>query len=149
MPKADAPTLADKAAKVELKMDAIRLLLAAALPKREVTKRPPTPLTRSAGTTWPGGTEHFDDAGEPRIERQPRGFDKLRGKGRSTNRSYKWVGVDVSRYGTFRHYMLTDIIKAHTSTAEALKAHKASGRYADQTINFSWAAKEGYIEFTS
>lgn len=86
----------------------------------------------------------------PKAERQPAKFQAFGRKRRAVSRvqRYELTGKrDVSRLGTFRNYMLTTIILAHTEVTAARAAHMASGMFADQTINFVWAEKEGYIRF--
>jgi len=39
------------------------------------------------------------------------------------------------------------IILTHRSTDDAMAAHKASGRFVDDRLDFNWAAREGYIRF--
>lgn len=149
MPKHDLPTLADRAAKVaeDTPRDAIKALLTRFLPIVPVTTRPakaPPPI----GSAESG----FGEDGELKVPRQPARFGSgLRSGKRSVRKAvqfYELTGKrDTSRAGTFRRYMLTDIILAHKDTRSARMAHALSGQYADQTINFSWAEKEGYIRF--
>lgn len=56
--------------------------------------------------------------------------------------------VDVSRLGTFRHYMLK-VIREHSHTWEAETAHAKcdNPKFAKNRLDFSWAAAEGYIQF--
>lgn len=143
MPKRDEPTLADKAQRIAegTPRDAIQALIKRFMPDVPVRTRPSVP------TPMPSVAERSDIA----AQRQPNNFAKLaRAKSRrvvARDQRYEWIGFDTSRVGTFRRYMLSEIIKPHTSTAEARSAHIRSGRFADQTINFTWAEKEGYIRW--
>lgn len=55
---------------------------------------------------------------------------------------------DISRLGTFRHYML-QTIRRHKCTwdAEAEHANCDNPKFAKNRLDFSWAASEGYIDF--
>lgn len=77
----------------------------------------------------------------------PRRKRSLRRRGRM--QSYRSTGkVDISRLGTFRHYMLATI-RAHGDTWAAEAAHAAcdNPKFAKNRLDFGWAASEGYIEF--
>jgi len=107
------------------------------MPERPVATRPPILV----------------DVGEPLeapAERQPRKFQASGRKRRAVARiqHYELTGLpDVSRRQTFRRYMLTEIIFAHTEVSAARTAHALSDLYPDQVINFTWAEKQGYIRF--
>jgi hypothetical protein len=55
---------------------------------------------------------------------------------------------DVSRYGTFRRYMITTI-RAHTDTRSANAAHALCDNpsFAKNKLDFNWAADNGYINW--
>lgn len=55
---------------------------------------------------------------------------------------------DVSRYGTFRRYMITTIRK-HTDTASAQREHDQCDepKFAKNKLDFNWAADNGYINW--
>lgn len=68
---------------------------------------------------------------------------------RGRNQSYRATGKpDISRLGTFRHYML-QVICRHESTWAAESEHALcdNPKFAKNRLDFSWAAAEGYIEF--
>lgn len=50
------------------------------------------------------------------------------------------------RHGTYRKYMLRTIL-AHTDTAAAEAAHRASDEYSSQKLDFKWSADNGFIKF--
>lgn len=63
----------------------------------------------------------------------------------AADRAYaKGTKAVEAKDGSWRKYML-DTIRAHKSTNDAKAAHKASGQFAGQALDFNWAAKEGYI----
>jgi hypothetical protein len=55
---------------------------------------------------------------------------------------------DVSRYGTFRRYMITTI-RAHNDTRSANAAHALCDNpsFAKNKLDFNWAADNGYINW--
>lgn len=55
---------------------------------------------------------------------------------------------DVSRLGTFRHYMLS-VIRKHSDTNAANTEHSACDNpsWAKNKLDFNWAADNGYITF--
>lgn len=134
MAKTDLATRATRIAEATPRA-AIQTLLKALMPDRTVNTRAPVQFKVMAAPT----------------ERQPGGFGKLGGKRRrAVPRIQRYAATgkpDTSRYGTFRNYMLTTIILAHDEVSAARAAHIRSGQHADQTINFAWAEKEGYIRF--
>jgi stage V sporulation protein SpoVS len=68
---------------------------------------------------------------------------------RGRNQHYRVTAkVDISRLGTFRHYMLATIRKHEwTWNAETEHADCDNPKFAKNKLDFSWAAAEGYIEF--
>jgi hypothetical protein len=71
--------------------------------------------------------------------RSPRRLGKVR--------FYKATAMpDVSRYGTFRRYMISTI-RAHNDTRSANAAHALCDdpKFAKNKLDFNWAADNGYI----
>ena len=98
-------------------------------------------------TTLPDGTRRAVPPDTDTLAKVafPRRRRSLRRRGR--NQSYRVTAkVDISRLGTFRHYMLTTIRK-HTSTWDAENEHEGcdNPKFAKNKLDFSWAAAEGYI----
>lgn len=63
------------------------------------------------------------------------------------DRAYtKGTKKDESKAGTWRKHMLSTIL-AHKTTAAATAAHKASGQFSGNALDFNWSAKQGYIVF--
>jgi hypothetical protein len=66
---------------------------------------------------------------------------------RGKNQRYAATGkVDISRLGTYRHYMLR-VIREHDNTwaAEAAHAQCDNPKFAKNRLDFGWAAAEGFI----
>lgn len=119
-----------KKQKVKPLADALGKLVVCRLaaPKpRPAASRPPIPATPAPSAT-------------PRPRSAPR-----RG-GRA--KVYIVQRRNDARYGTFRHYMLK-VILVHNNTrdAEAEHAKCDNPKFANKSLDFAWAAKEGYIVF--
>lgn len=56
--------------------------------------------------------------------------------------------VDVSRLGTFRHYMIATIRKHHSTRAAELEHQGCTDpKFAKNRLDFNWAADNGFIEW--
>lgn len=81
----------------------------------------------------------------------PRAALNRRSTGRRRGRMQRYTPtakVDISRIGTFRHYMLR-VIREHTDTWSAEQAHARceNSKFAKNRLDFGWAAAEGFITF--
>lgn len=81
----------------------------------------------------------------------PSAPSKRRGKVRRLGKYQRYTATtkpDISRYGTFRKYVLTTI-RAHTDTHSANQAHALCDNpaFAKNRLDFNWAADNGYITF--
>lgn len=76
------------------------------------------------------------------VRRSPRRLGRFRAYTPTTK-------PDVSRYGTFRKYMISTI-RAHTDTRAANNAHATCDNpaFAKNKLDFNWAADNGYITFS-
>lgn len=56
--------------------------------------------------------------------------------------------TDVSRIGTFRHYMIATI-RRHNNTADAEREHATcdNPKFAKNRLDFNWAADNGFINW--
>lgn len=105
---------------------------------RTRAERPPEPFKKLIGHLN-ARTGKFEPLAKPR--RAP----IRRGRVKAYTPTAK---VDISRLGTFRHYMLATI-RAHSNTLAAEEAHASCDdpKFAGKKLDFGWAAAEGYITF--
>jgi hypothetical protein len=111
--------------------DALGALVAARLRKPTRTTQPtPSALPMQRPTPTPSTSR-----------RSPRRLGKVRFYDSTTQ-------PDVSRYGTFRRYMITTI-RAHNDTRSANAAHALCDNpsFAKNKLDFNWAADNGYINW--
>lgn len=72
---------------------------------------------------------------------------KAAGAPRGGDRVYSATKKPVeAREGTWRHYMLT-MIRSAVSTSAANAAHAKSKQFSGNKLDFNWSAREGYIVF--
>ena len=79
--------------------------------------------------------------GVPRARRSPRRLGRIRFYTPTAK-------VDVSRLGTFRHYMLS-VIRKHgdTRSADAEHAQCDNPKFSKNRLDYNWAADNGYIDW--
>ena len=145
-PKGDAFTtyvsaIAAKADPSELSTT-LGKLVSARLRKRSVAEVA-RQLRREAGPrsdTW--GTEAALDASLARSVTKRRRARRI-GRAKPYTPTTK---VDISRLGTFRHYMIQTIRK-HSNTADAEREHNEcdNPKFSKNRLDFNWAADNGFI----
>lgn len=90
----------------------------------------------------------FGEDGELRLP--PREAVKRQFKGRrnirSRGRDYTFRWVPGARRSGWRLHMLTTV-QRHTNTTEAEADHRASGVYTDQSLDWAWLTRKGYVTF--
>lgn len=115
----------------------------AGLVKARLRKRSePKPQTYGRAPLGGGGISlGFDMAGAERSRRR-------RSRRVRSGRLMRWRNtdkIDVSRIGTFRHYLISTVRK-YDNSYDALAAH-ADSEYASKKLDIGWVAAEGFIEF--
>jgi len=120
--------------------------IAAALKAFVLAKLRKPVRTTPASPAWPKPWDFGDVPAKPAPRaggqrRSPRRLGKVRFYTATAQ-------PDVSRYGTFRRYMITTI-RAHTDTRSANAAHAQCDNpaFAKNKLDFNWAADNGYINW--